>query len=738
MLGLLFSSCSASVARQRPHGAFPGADLCLSDHRLLAFDTAPHRVNDRMANVIAVIIDLARAHHYWAYGLVLLLAASEAVPVIGLLVPATAIILGVSALVPIGAVGLWPLIVCVTAGAILGDGLSYWLGHHYHHEITERWPLSRYPELIARGETLCRRHGGKSVFIARFTPGVRSVIPLIAGILHMPMARFYSMNVLSAVLWGPSHVLAGALIGAALVLVGAVAARLAVFLVVLVALLWIVAWVIRLTLRRLPALFTRAQAGLSDWARAKDTWMRRRMLPLLDPARMELQGLAMLGALLVGGLWVLFGVLEDVVAGDPLVRADAAIFHLLQSLRTVWADQVMVAITELGSGEVTIGVTVAALLWLGWRRAWRAALYCVAAVGSAGLFTLILKVTLHQQRPAKVYSGWDAFSFPSGHTSVNAALYTLMAMLVAREVGPRWRAPVVMAAALFVSAIAFSRLYLGAHWISDVVAGLAFGIAWAALLSISYVRRNPPPVGAGGLCAAVGVALAAGGAIQIERQHVADMTQYAVRETTRTMAVARWWQEGWAELPARRVDLGGELEEPLTVQWAGQLADLEWELNAGGWRNPVPWTIQSTLAWVTPRVSFDDLPVLSRLEDGQPEGLVLVRPVDGAAYTARFVLRLWRSGIHLTSTDARDEPLWIGTVVEERLEDLMGILVLTREMPDLNGPRDRLTDEMPSASRVQRDVAEPGWDGFVVISHESCKAPRRDVGCNPANERRTE
>jgi len=90
-----------------------------------------------MAKVIAAIIDLVTAHHNWAYGLVLLLAMSEAVPVVGLLVPATAIILGVSALTPIGAVGLWPLMICATTGAILGDGFSYWLGRRYHREITE-------------------------------------------------------------------------------------------------------------------------------------------------------------------------------------------------------------------------------------------------------------------------------------------------------------------------------------------------------------------------------------------------------------------------------------------------------------------------------------------------------------------------------------------------------------------------------------------------------------------------
>src|SRR6266851_9025288 len=138
-----------------------------------------------MGNVVGTIIEFAAAHHVLAYGLVVALAASEALPILGLFIPATAIIVGLSALVPSGAIDLWPLIASASIGAIIGDGASYWLGHRYHREITERWPLRHYPALITRGEEFLHRHGGASVFIARFTPGVRSVVPLIAGILRM-------------------------------------------------------------------------------------------------------------------------------------------------------------------------------------------------------------------------------------------------------------------------------------------------------------------------------------------------------------------------------------------------------------------------------------------------------------------------------------------------------------------------------------------------------------------------
>ncbi|WP_204340079.1 DedA family protein [Rhizobium leguminosarum] len=81
-----------------------------------------------------------------------------------------------------------------TFGAIVGDGLSFWLGHRYHREILGLWPLKRYPELVERSETIFKRHGNKSVLIARFAPGVRAFIPLLADMLGMSVRRFYAVK----------------------------------------------------------------------------------------------------------------------------------------------------------------------------------------------------------------------------------------------------------------------------------------------------------------------------------------------------------------------------------------------------------------------------------------------------------------------------------------------------------------------------------------------------------------
>ncbi len=670
-----------------------------------------------LASVVNAIVTFSRAHQELAYGVIFIVAFAEALPVFGAFVPGDAVILAISALVPTGALRLGPLIVAATVGAVLGDGLSFWLGHHYRRSIVSRWPFSRHPAVVARGETFLQRHGGKSVFIARFTPGVRAIVPLLAGVLEMPSGRFYAMNVLSAAAWGPAHILAGAAIGATLVVLGAVAGRLAMLAAVLLVLLAAFVWGMRLAIRRLPPLMTLAQQRLWVWAQRRDSWLRRQLLSILDPARRELPGLALLGVLLGASLWLFFGVLQDVLAGDPLVRANEAVFHFLQTLRTVWVDRAMVAVTELGDLTVVAAVTFAAILWLLWRRNWRAMAHVIAAVAAASLFTLLMKVTLRVPRPYAVSSGWGIFAFPSGHSAANAALYGFLAVVVSWEVGPRWRVIVAALVTLFVGAIAFSRVYLGAHWLSDVLAGIAFGTAWAAFLGIAYLRRDPQPVGAGGLCAAAGLALLVTGAVHIGQRHAADDRLYAPRTHVTRVAASQWWHEAWSMLPARRVDLAGEIGAPLTLQWAGTPAALAAQLAPDGWKAPVPWSIRSALAWLTPHPSLASLPVLPHLENGRPEVLVLTRAAPGSAGEARLVLRLWRSDLQVAFPDGRTVSVLVGTVDEEHLERPAWFLTTTRELPDYDAPRDRLAAGLPDRRLVERGPSRrgAGWDGGVLL-----------------------
>ncbi|MDD3553815.1 MAG: DedA family protein [Deltaproteobacteria bacterium] len=117
-------------------------------------------------------------HPGLAYGTVFLVSLSESLALVGLLVPGTVIMFGVGAVVATGSLGLTPVLLLATAGAIAGDGISYWLGRHHKERLVAIWPFSRYPEMLKKGAAFFHRHGGKSILFGRFVGPVRPVIPV--------------------------------------------------------------------------------------------------------------------------------------------------------------------------------------------------------------------------------------------------------------------------------------------------------------------------------------------------------------------------------------------------------------------------------------------------------------------------------------------------------------------------------------------------------------------------------
>jgi membrane protein DedA with SNARE-associated domain len=195
-----------------------------------------------MEHFIDAIAGFAKAHSLLAYGLVILLAGSEAVPVIGIMIPGTIGVVAIATLIPSGAVALGPMIACTMIGGFGGDQLVYLLGRRYKRRIMGIWPLNHRPELIVRGQKFFDRHGRKSVLMARFTPGARCVVPLAAGVTGMPASHFTSMNAVAVMVWAPMHVIEGLLAGTGVQWLRAAVGRVTAMIVGLLALLGLVGW----------------------------------------------------------------------------------------------------------------------------------------------------------------------------------------------------------------------------------------------------------------------------------------------------------------------------------------------------------------------------------------------------------------------------------------------------------------------------------------------------------------
>ena len=164
-----------------------------------------------MASFIDPLIAFVSAHAWLAYLTLFLAALLEAVPIVGSVIPGSTIILALSALVPGGELRFEWVLAAAAAGALLGDGSAFWIGHRTQREILNAWPMANYPSVVAQSEAFFHRWGALAVFFARFVPPIRAFVPVTAGALGMPPLRFFAVNIPAILLWAPAHVLPGVL-----------------------------------------------------------------------------------------------------------------------------------------------------------------------------------------------------------------------------------------------------------------------------------------------------------------------------------------------------------------------------------------------------------------------------------------------------------------------------------------------------------------------------------------------
>lgn len=166
-----------------------------------------------ISNYIHSLVDLIVANPNLALLIVFLISAGEALFVVGLFVPSTVVLVAAGTMVGMGKLGFAPIFLAASFGAIVGDGVSFWFGHVWKETIRQMWPFNRYSAMLDSGEAFFRKHGGKSVFIGRFIPGVKAVVPGIAGMMGMSVTRFTVINILSAFAWAGAHIIPSIALG---------------------------------------------------------------------------------------------------------------------------------------------------------------------------------------------------------------------------------------------------------------------------------------------------------------------------------------------------------------------------------------------------------------------------------------------------------------------------------------------------------------------------------------------
>jgi membrane-associated phospholipid phosphatase len=197
--------------------------------------------------------------------------------------------------------------------------------------------------------------------------------------------------------------------------------------------------------------------------------------------------LAMLFAAILLPLW-LFGTLARDVWEGGVFGFDEPTLLYFHSLQTPLLDRVMVFISWLGFSVVVV-FDIAITLMLSLYRRWRNAIFFGLAVGGAGLLNFFAKQTFGRVRPAlwAPIAPETTFSFPSGHAMASTAFVVAICVLLWATRG-RWAG--VVLGAVFVVLVCVSRVYLGVHYPSDVLAGCSASLAWVAGLAMLFFGRS--------------------------------------------------------------------------------------------------------------------------------------------------------------------------------------------------------------------------------------------------------
>lgn len=225
-------------------------------------------------------------------------------------------------------------------------------------------------------------------------------------------------------------------------------------------------------------------------------------MPVAVSRRAELALRLGIGALLlIGAAWLFGAIAEDVATSDRLTVLDVVLARWLREHARPELTRWMLLVTDLHSTIAVSCYAAVVAAALAWRRQWRRVVAVFVCVAGGLTLNVLMKLAFHRARPVldEPLLTLTSYSFPSGHVAASTLMYGLVvAWVCTRTRRPLVRFAVSFAAAVAIALVAFTRMYLGVHYLSDVAAAFAEGVAWLALcLSALTVYWGRVPLKAG-------------------------------------------------------------------------------------------------------------------------------------------------------------------------------------------------------------------------------------------------
>lgn len=376
-----------------------------------------------------------------------------------------------------------------------------------------------------------------------------------------------------------------------------------------------------------------------------------------------------LGILL--GFWFFLGVLQDIVAKDPLVVLNIRLHNAMPLFRTAGMSWFMFTLTQLGSAAILFPLCLGIALLALARQQRRIAITFLLALAGTGLLSAVLKALFGYARPMDGIVSVRQASFPSGHTLSGTVVYGLLAaLLLSSRVRRGWRAVGIALLLLIIVGIGLSRLYLGLHWPSDILGSLALAIM--VLASLMFFMHYDRPVrgidtfklpmdarvlrmtGSAVLLIALGATALLTSRMKmlpIRPPSPAQSISIQVLQISLPADLSRWSE-----------DLIGGRMEPISLVFVGSEEDLVRVFTRAGWLRadpPTPLRVMNAVVAALRNLPDPAAPLTPAFFADRPQNIAFEKSEPGSPNLRQWHhARLWQTAYCLAPNC---RPVWVAT-----------------------------------------------------------------------------
>lgn len=421
---------------------------------------------------------------------------------IGMILPGSTVILLLGMASITGKFNIIYLIIYAVLGAILGDNLNYYIGK----KLGKKW-LKNGVWFIKKSHLntvndFFKKNGKKSIFLGRFIPSIKETIPLFAGASDMKMTTFMFWNALGAIGWVIEIVGIGYLFSQSLTLAETWLMRVG-FILASILIFFIFLYVIKVLIERyisqvIEAILYTIKAPFILLLKNKHVDKLIKKYPKtfkfisnrFSTKNFYGMPLTFISLSIIYILSLLQGIIEGILKSEIITKIDVRFSNLLSIFRTPELNTIFYWITMFSKWEVILTFTLSLIIILLIFNKKKYITPLVVSILGSQLFVQITKLIIHRTRPINSLFIESSYSFPSGHAAMSIAFYGFITYILTKNI-KRWdtKINIIFAEIIITIIIGFSRLYLGVHFLSDVIGGYLIGIMWL-IIAISIYENG--------------------------------------------------------------------------------------------------------------------------------------------------------------------------------------------------------------------------------------------------------